>query len=259
MANVVLAKHLDRSPRAVQMQALELLRTRRLFTRTAVQAAPKAFLVAAVLAADDSGQLARLTPHLNDLFFLAHWHDPADGFSLRDAAERDGRGRGEEEGEEQEEEEDDDDDDEMASADSAVRRVRRGSADPVISEADVAGLARAGQLVLVDVDVLRYQMNIVSFLRMHRAVAGGISPLATRDFERLMKSLAPLHRLDYVTPSLVALAAKKVYLHRIHIVAPEKERSMQWGSELAAIRSLLTGVGPEDVLDDVLAMVGVPV
>ena len=101
-------------------------------------------------------------------------------------------------------------------------------------------------------------MDIVSFLRMHRAVARGITPAATKHLDKLMRCLAPLHRLDYVTPSLVALAARKVYLHRIRITAPERERSMQWGSRLDAVRALLDGVGPEHVLDEVLAMVPPP-
>lgn len=78
IANVVLAKDLDRAPRAVQIQALELLRTRRIFTRTAVQTAPKQFVFVPVLAANSGGE-ARVTPHLNDFFFVAHWHDPDDG------------------------------------------------------------------------------------------------------------------------------------------------------------------------------------
>ena len=75
----MLAKNLDRAPRAVQIQALELLRTRRLFTRTAVQTAPKQFIFVPVLEAA-SGGTARVTEHLNDFFYIAYWHDPDDGF-----------------------------------------------------------------------------------------------------------------------------------------------------------------------------------
>lgn len=110
----------------------------------------------------------------------------------------------------------------------------------------------------MDVDVLRYQMNIVSFLRMHRAVGSGISPTATKHFEQLAKSLASLHGLDYVTPSLVALALKKVYLHRITIVQPEQERSMQWGSQLEAVQAILEDFGPEEAMEEVLGMVPTP-
>ncbi len=111
----------------------------------------------------------------------------------------------------------------------------------------------------VDIDVTRYQMNIVSFLRMHRAVDQGITPTATKHFGQLMRNLAPLHRLDFVTPALVGLAARKVYLHRIRMTDPDKERSMQWGSRLEAVEAMLQGVGPEEVLDEVMTMVTAPV
>lgn len=79
IANCVLAKNLDRAPRTVQIQALELLRTRRIFTRTSVQTAPKQFVFVPVLEAESGGE-AHVTAHLNDFFSIAHWHDPEDGF-----------------------------------------------------------------------------------------------------------------------------------------------------------------------------------
>ncbi|KAK0638680.1 hypothetical protein B0T16DRAFT_359704 [Cercophora newfieldiana] len=246
IANVILAKHLDRAPRAVQIQALELLRTRRIFTRTSVQTAPKQFLFISVLSATSGGR-AHVTPHLNDFFYLAHWHDPEDGFYYLD----DGYGQTT-----HHETEDiygvSDDDVASTSSDTSP------DSQPVFTETEIALLAQLSRQVRVDVDVTRYQMNIISFLRTHRAVGSGTTPTATKHFEQLMRSLAPLHGLDYVTPSLVGLAAKKVYLHRIKMVAPEKERSMQWGSELAAVEPILEGLGPEDVIDDVLGLVEAP-
>lgn len=67
-----------------------------------------------------------------------------------------------------------------------------------------------------------------------------------------------MHGLSYVTPSLVALAAKKVYSHRIVITAPEDERSMQWGSNLKAVTAMLQGITAEAIIDDVLRSVEVP-
>ena len=71
-------------------------------------------------------------------------------------------------------------------------------------------------------------------------------------------ALAPLHGLSYVTPSLVALAARKIYPHRIAITSPENERSMQWGSSLDAVKAVLEGVTVEDVIEEVLQSVEVP-
>lgn len=256
IANIVLARNLDRAPHAVQIQALELLRTRRIFTRTAVHAAPKQFLFVPLLGAESGGQ-ARVTRHLNDFLLLAHWHNPEDGYVNL-------------------EEEDNGFDDETASTGSIVKTGTPGVVkEALISETvrptaglltkctntgpkDVNDLAKLSQQVEADVDVTRYQMNIISFLRMHRAVADGISPAATKHLEQLARCLAPLHNVDFVTPALVGLAVRKVYLHRIRITPPEKERSMQWGSKLDAVEAVLEGVGPEEVIEDVLAMVTPP-
>ncbi|KAF4976058.1 hypothetical protein FZEAL_7236 [Fusarium zealandicum] len=241
IANVVLAKNLDQAPQAVQIQALELLRTRRIFTRTSVQTAPKQFVFIPVLEAASGGE-ARVTAHLNDFLYIAYWHDPEEGFVNLDEADVDNGA-------------------DTASAGSVVKRgpgEEASSAPPLILETDISHLGTLSNQAQVDIEITRYQMNIVSFLRMHRAVAGGISPTATKHFGQLMSCLAALHRLDFVTPALVALAARKIYLHRIQLALPEKERSMQWGSKLEAVEALLEDVGPEDVVEDVLGMVTAP-
>lgn len=70
--------------------------------------------------------------------------------------------------------------------------------------------------------------------------------------------LAPLHDIEYVSPSLVALAARKIYPHRIVVTTPENERSMQWGSSIDAVKAVLEGVTVEDVVEEVLQSVEVP-
>jgi hypothetical protein len=54
------------------------------------------------------------------------------------------------------------------------------------------------------------------------------------------------------------LATRKIYPHRIEIVEPAKERSLQWGSEPDVIAEVLDGIGPSDVIEEVLSMVEVP-
>ena len=115
------------------------------------------------------------------------------------------------------------------------------------------------RLVNMSVEIERYVQDVVVFLRMHRAVTAGVSPQATRDLELLLKCLAALHGLAYVTPSLVALAVPKVYKHRLILTAPEDERSLQYGSDLRAIKAYLKGVSPSTVIEDVLDAVEVPV
>lgn len=108
-------------------------------------------------------------------------------------------------------------------------------------------------------EMKRYLHDILVFLRMHRGVAGGITAKASRDFDLLTRCLAPLNRLAFVTPSIIALAAMKVYRHRMQIATVEQERSMQYGSDAAAVAEILRDLTPEIVIEQVLSMVEVPV
>ncbi|KAB8300163.1 hypothetical protein EYC80_000390 [Monilinia laxa] len=235
IANVIIARNLDEAPRQIQTQALELMRTKRLFTRISIQNAPKRFLFIAAIA---GGEGPRLTKHLNDYMFISHVHDPQDGFpNLEDLFT-----------------------DDSSSTLSVVKRSPTLQAEDSlwarISPMDIENLAQQSKNTTVSVEVKQYQQNVASFLRIHRAVATGISAIATKHFDKLVRCLAPLHGLSYATPSLIALAARKIYLHRIEIVNAERERSMQWGSNLDAIREYLDGIGPADVIEDALGSTG---
>ncbi|EFX05897.1 hypothetical protein CMQ_3966 [Grosmannia clavigera kw1407] len=313
MANVILAKNLNRAPETVQIQALELLRAGGLLPRTAVQVAPRPFLFLAVVAAEpgfrwgggngdktagkkeddvEEDQPPHMTAYLNDFFAMGHWHNPDDGFPNLDDDEEASHQQDRGDAANDSDGSSDDNVDSIAfkngdlgsriRGDNNVASTSRASAystlDPVpfLSEADRSRLTALSRDVRIDVDVLRYQMNVVAFLRMHRAVAvigkgcsgiSSISPTATKHFEKLTQCLAPLHQLDYVTPSLVALAARKVYLHRIRTVetgdssagAALQERSMQWGSTREAVEAMLDGISPEGIIEEVLDGVAPPV
>lgn len=143
--------------------------------------------------------------------------------------------------------------------------------------------------VTVSIEIKRHIIDIVIFMRMHRAVAGGASARATKDFELLVRlfypphsccfcpsvqmmpplkilltiqsrCLSPLHGLDFATPSLVSLALYKVYNHRIELVQrSEGERSRLWGSKAKAVEAYLRHIDVESVLDEVAMSVRAPV
>ena len=109
------------------------------------------------------------------------------------------------------------------------------------------------------VEVKRYLHDVVVFLRMHRALASGVTPRATRQAELLAKCLALCNGLTFVTPSLVALAARKVYRHRLRIARVDEERSMQYGSDPLLVAAALKGMTPDVIIDEVLQEIEVPV
>ena len=48
-------------------------------------------------------------------------------------------------------------------------------------------LSKSAESVTVSIDVKRYLHDVLIFLRRHRAVAGGVTPLATKHFELLAR------------------------------------------------------------------------
>ncbi|KAL9061939.1 MAG: hypothetical protein Q9206_000202 [Seirophora lacunosa] len=256
LPDIAILQNLNQADYAVQIQALEvssprakrpntsthldqLIRTKRIYTNSAVYAAPKGFCM--LIAQDAAGP--PLNKHLIDHLFMSHYHDPEDGFVNLEAAS--------------EWIEDD-----RSSSSSVVRKsvVPRPthSFERTFTEADVQHLLRQSKTVTVTAEVECYLQNIIVFLRLHRAVDGGITPRATQYFGTLIKCLAPLHGLEFVTPSLVDLAARKIYPHRIVLTAPGRERSLQYGSHLAAVRAHLEGMSAEAIVEDVLESVETP-
>ncbi|MCJ1341944.1 hypothetical protein MMC31_000122 [Peltigera leucophlebia] len=240
IASIVILKNLDLADEHVQIQVLELLRTKRIFTRTAFYSAPKTFLVVAV----KSSSGLPLVNHLNDHIFISHYHGIDDGFANLE----EGTGWFE---------------DDRASTASVVHRFVisesvKSSEAPILSSKDIRALTALKDRVVVAAEVNSYLHSIISFLRLHRAVGGGITPRATRHLNLLVKCLAPLHKLDFVTPSLVTLAVRKIYPHRIEITSPENERSMQYGSDLSAVATMLDGMTAEQVVEEVLVAVEAP-
>ncbi|KAE9986824.1 hypothetical protein EG328_004543 [Venturia inaequalis] len=244
IADVIIAKNLNLASSQVQIQALELLRGKRLFTRTAVHAAPKRLLFVALLS---TAHPARLVKHLNDHLAISHSHDIDDGSD-------DGNGQMLR--------------DDASSTGSVIRSppatpIKFGerlvhTSSVAITKEDIDSLIVLASKVRLSSDVRCYLHDIVVFTRMHRAVASGVSAMATRHLYALVNALAPLHGIDYVTPSLVALAARKIYSHRLVITTPENERSTQWGSSVEAVAELLDGITVEEIIEDVLETVQVP-
>ncbi|KIW64484.1 hypothetical protein PV04_09413 [Phialophora macrospora] len=243
LVNVVIAKDFNYAHEDVQIQALELIRSRRIYSRTTVHLAPKTFLLLPLVTA--SSRHIRLNKHLNDRIFMSHSHSPEEGFpnleELNDPAN-------------------------LGDQDSAYSHSRSPSlrrqemiASRRIDAKLIEQLRAQSQATTITPEIRRYLQDVVAFLRMERGVDGGISPYATTLFLALAKCLAPFHGIDFVTPSLVALAAKKIYPHRIIMATPSRERSTQYGTDLASACDLLNDLDPDKVIQNVLDTIDCPI
>ncbi|OQV06717.1 hypothetical protein CLAIMM_11251 isoform 1 [Cladophialophora immunda] len=242
VVNVIIAKDFNLAPEDVQIQALELIRKRRIYSRTTVHLAPTVFLLLPLVAT--SSKHIRLNKHLNDRIFMSHTHSPEDGFpnleELDDAAISE------------------DHDSTYSYSRSPSARRQQMIASRRIDAKLIEQLRAQGQAATITPEIRRYLQDVVAFLRMERGVDGGISPYGTTLFLALAKYLAPFHGINYVTPSLVALAAKKIYPHRIIMATPGRERSTQYGTDLASARDILNDLDPDKVIQNVLDTVECP-
>lgn len=237
--NIVIAKGFNFADEYVQVQAIEIINSKRFLSRTTAHLAPKTFLFIPIVAASSKG--VHLIPHLNDRIFISHYHLGEHGFANLEELDHS-----------------------VVSDDSFDPSRQRSSWESVqksrlISKAVIVEIRALGEAAAITPEVRRYLQDIITFLRLERGVDGGISPRATTQFVALAQYLAPLHGLDFVTPSLVMLAARKVYPHRIVIAEPARERSVQYGSEPQAAAELLQDLTPELVIDEVLNTVQCPI
>ncbi|KAL4887288.1 hypothetical protein BJY04DRAFT_742 [Aspergillus karnatakaensis] len=234
--NAVIAKNLDYACESIQLEALELMRSKKLVTSRGILEAPTNFLLIAIVVRDSGQARPKLVAHLNDNLFVSHFHDDDDGYAYLE------------------------DDQDWYSDGQSISSVihRTGGQDygrhPRIEPDLLDKIHDASKLVKVTAELVRYQQDIVVFLRLSRAVAGGISARSSIQFTKLAKLLAIIHGIDYLTPSVVALAAKKVFRHRIVVAKAEDDRSLQYGSDLKAVAKVLEYATPDTILESVLML-----
>lgn len=292
--NVAIVRDLHLCERNVQVQCLELMRSRRIYSRSAVHSTPKRFLFVALLDEGTEGP-PFFTPFLNDWFFMC------DGFE-QDATDeegmhRSGSGRRSSRASQTSQ---------ASRASASSRRsggslssiVRRpspyhrpsftpGAAEgyinpnPAITDGHLSYLIKLVTQVRPSAAMSRHIHNIPSHLRLHRHVKGGVSAVSTRHLNLLCRVLAVLQLppaaadvdvadehteavasesgIPVITPTTVALASEKVYAHRVELVKkPEDERSMQWGSDYGAVAESLRTASVEKCIEDAVLAVEVP-
>ncbi|OQE31385.1 hypothetical protein PENSTE_c001G06529 [Penicillium steckii] len=235
VVSVVIAKNFNLVEEDVQVQALQLMRTRKLVTEGGTITAPDNFIFIPLVVRESEQLEPPLRTHLIEHLLVSHFHVPEDGY--KHVEENDWLSDG------------------QLSASSVVHSPKLVKKKRTVVDAtQIDRLREASEIVTTSAEVVRYIQDIVVFLRLSRAVAGGISAKANKQFARFAQFLAPIHGIDYLTPSIVALAARKVFRHRIVVASPEDDRSLQYGSDLGAVSHVLMDVTPDSILDGVLAL-----
>ncbi len=107
-------------------------------------------------------------------------------------------------------------------------------------------------------DVKRYMRDIIVFLRMHRAVSGGIAPITSIEFEILLRYMCAFRNYDFASPTFVQVSALIYFPLRLKMVAPDEETSLAWGSDPELVGEMLKRWSPELIIEDVINKVAPP-
>lgn len=113
--------------------------------------------------------------------------------------------------------------------------------------------------ITIMIDVKRYMQDIVIFLRTHRLVRGGISSKACKDLDTMVRGLTVMHNLPYATPSIVKMAARKVFPLKIEICEPTDEPTLHYGGDVKLITKYMQKWDQNMIIENVLEKVEPPV
>jgi MoxR-like ATPase len=114
---------------------------------------------------------------------------------------------------------------------------------PVLSGERLQGLQKTIRRVKVEPSVESYIVELVRATRVHSAVELGVSPRGTLALYRASQARAAIAGRNYVTPDDVKYMAQPILSHRM----------------IATNQARMHGRGMEQIVDDVLHIVAVPV
>ena len=112
----------------------------------------------------------------------------------------------------------------------------------VAEAADVVGMTQLARSIHVHPTLKGYLVDLADATRNHSSLALGISPRATLALQRSARARAASEGREYILPDDIKILAVPVLAHRL-VLTPE---------------AALGGVGPDDVIEEVLGAVPVP-
>lgn len=135
----------------------------------------------------------------------------------------------------------------------------RTATTPLMTVGDIKKLHEKALQVTIVAELLRYMQDIIVHIRCHRVVARAIKPRAVRDFSLFVRLMCVLNGSEYATPSVIAVAARKLLPSAVHIASPDFEPSLAYGSDYKLIEEYVTSWDGALVVEDVLNRVKAPV
>ncbi|VVT54103.1 uncharacterized protein SAPINGB_P003908 [Magnusiomyces paraingens] len=231
----IIMKDLDRASREIQSLVVQGLVTKTVFCNGVEYPFPNTNSLVVSLINLKRGQgVEGLMPHLKDLFFFRHHVSLEDSSGIPLSKEE--------------------------IRERSLRLPNIAPAQLVSKDMIDEAVSQIGRIVIIP-EIKIYMQDIVVFLRTHRLVQAGrgVSPKGVKDFEKLLRIMCVVHGNEYATPSLVALAARKLFPLKVDMCRlPEYEPTLHYGSDIKLVTQWMKKWDAELIIDDVLNIVPAP-
>lgn len=113
--------------------------------------------------------------------------------------------------------------------------------------------------VMVTTEVQTYIYDLVVELRYSRFIKGGIPSYVLFDLMSFVKFWAFTSGMKFATPLICKECMKIVLPLRIHLITPEEDPTLIYGSDITLVTQLIGAITVEDAIDIAIAKVRPPI
>lgn len=127
------------------------------------------------------------------------------------------------------------------------------------SQEAITSLREQMTTVTMTLEIKRYINDILIFIRNHRMISNGLPIFLKYEFEIVVRAVAVLNGISYVTPSIVKWSSERFFpLHLDLITDTEMEPSLNWGSDRRLVKTFINLWDRDLVVKNVLRSVKPP-
>lgn len=113
--------------------------------------------------------------------------------------------------------------------------------------------------ITITTEITTYIYDLIVEVRYSRFIKGGIPTYIISDLTDFIRFKSFMLNMGFVTPVMVKKCFKIILPLRLHLIEPEDDPSLLYGSNLALVKQLVNIINVNDVIDIAIANVKPPI
>lgn len=115
------------------------------------------------------------------------------------------------------------------------------------------------QNITITTEITTYIYDLIVEIRYSRFIKGGIPTYIISDLTDFIRFKTFMINMGYVTPIMVKKCFRIILPLRLHLIEPDDDPSLLYGSNLALVKQLVNTINVNDVIDIAIANVKPPI